>query len=367
MATDAIVPIKLYGSSISYFTGKLENYFRIRGIPYELQAFDMQRHAPLIREKTGSTQMPVLELGDGRWLSDSTPIIKWFETEYAAPAVIPVDPLQRFFSLLLEDYADEWLWRPAMHYRWYYEEGARWASTHLAYEVTPNLLLPSFIKRLVLIRRQRGYTVGDGIRPDQVPGVEAIYHRCLAQLEAILRRRPFLLGDKPSLADIGFSGPMFRHFGLDPIPAEIMRRQAPAVWEWAARLWNTRLEDCDGELLTGVPADWGPILDEIGEHYLPYLCANVDAVVAGKKSFDAEIGGVHYRGARWSKYRVWCLQQLRDHFNALPEVEQSTAQALLEQHGCWEPLWRQPELPMDDDLCSQLPFYVDAKMIDIHK
>ena len=27
-------PVILYGSSISYFTGKMENYFQIRSIPY---------------------------------------------------------------------------------------------------------------------------------------------------------------------------------------------------------------------------------------------------------------------------------------------------------------------------------------------
>ena len=28
-------PVILYGSSISYFTGKMENYFKVRGIPYK--------------------------------------------------------------------------------------------------------------------------------------------------------------------------------------------------------------------------------------------------------------------------------------------------------------------------------------------
>ncbi len=368
MASDSIFPITVYGSSISYFTGKLENYFRIKGIPYQLQALTARHHAGLVKERTGSTQMPALELADGRWMSDSTPIIQWFETEYPAPVVTPVDPLQRFFSLLLEDYADEWLWRPAMHYRWYYDEGARFASCHLVNELAPDVPLPAFFKRWLITRRQRGgYTTGDGITPDQVPGVEAIYRRTLAQLEAIFRKRPFLLGDKPSLADIGFSGPIFRHFGLDPIPAEIMRQQAPAVFEWAARLWNTSLEDCPGTLLQGVPGDWGPILDEIGGQYLPYLCANIDAVAAGQKRFDAEIGGVRYRAARWSKYRVWCLQQLRGHFKALAPADQDTAQALLEQHGCWEPLWRHTDLPIEAGLCSQLPFHVDAKMIDVYE
>jgi hypothetical protein len=270
--------------------------------------------------------------------------------------------------LLLEDYADEWLWRPAMHYRWYYSEGAQFASLHLVDELAADIPAPAFLKRRIIMRRQRGgYTSGDGITVDQVPGVEAIYRRTLEQLEAIFRTRPFLLGDRPSLADIGFSGPFFRHFCLDPVPAEIMRQEAPAVWEWAARLWNTKMQDCRGTWLQGIPADWGPILEEIGRQYLPYLCANIDAVEAGQKRFDANIDGVQYRGARRSKYRVWCLQQLRGHFKALASAEQDKAQALLEQHGCWEPLWRHAELPIASGFCDQLPFHVDAKMIEVYE
>ncbi|MEZ5501544.1 MAG: glutathione S-transferase family protein [Halioglobus sp.] len=367
MTPESLPPIVVYGSSISYFTGKLENYFRLKGIPYRLQALTSPHHAKLVRQHTGSTQMPALQLGDGRWMTDTTAIIQWFETEFPAPAVMPTDPLQRFFSLLLEDYADEWLWRPAMHYRWYYREGARFASGHLATELAAGVPLPFFCKRWIITRRQRGgYTAGDGITPDQVPGVEAIYRRMLEQLEAIFRVRPFLLGDKPSLADIGFSGPVWRHFGLDPIPAQIMKQQAPAVWEWAARLWNYNQHQQAGALLQGIPADWGPILAEIGRHYLPYLCANIDAVAAGNKRFDADVGGVHYRGARWSKYRVWCVRQLRAHFSALPDEDRKQAQALLEQHGCWETLWRHAQLPIAEELCSRLPFFGDAKMIDVY-
>ena len=364
---ESICPVTIYGSSISYFTGKLETYCRIKGIPYRLEALTAGRTAPLVREHTGSSQMPALRLADGRWLSDTTPIIQWFEQAFPEPAVIPSNPLQRFFSLLLEDYADEWLWRPAMHFRWYYQAGARFAGHHLAEEIGADVALPTALKRWMITRRQRrGYTAGDGITRDQVPAVEAIYRRMLEQLQAILQTRPFLLGERPSLADVGFSGPIFRHFALDPVPAGIMRREAPAVWEWSARLWNYRLGDTSGELLAGIPGDWGPILEEIGAHYLPYLCANNAAVAAGHRRFDAEVGGVRYRGARWSRYRVWCLQQLRAHFNALGADDQLAARALLERHGCWEPLWRQAELPIDDSVCGRLPFHVDAKMIDVY-
>jgi hypothetical protein len=226
---------------------------------------------------------------------------------------------------------------------------------------------PYFLKRWSITRRQRnGYTTGDGIRRDQVPGVEAIYHRSLEQLEAIFRERPFLLGDRPSLADIAFSGPFYRHFALDPVPAQIMRQQAPAVWEWSARLANYGHRDETGSLLQGIPADWGPLLNEVGQHYLPYLCANIDAVANGQKRFDAEIGGVSYRGAHWSKYRVWCLKRLRAEYSALPEPHQEEARNLLTQHDCWEPLWRHQQLPVDEALCARLPFFCDAKMIDVY-
>ncbi len=358
----------VYGSSISYFTGKLENYLRLKGISYRFEPMSMRTVAPLMKAETGSTQVPAMQLADGRWLTDSTPIIEWFEKEMPEPAVYPADPLQRFVSLLLEDYADEWLWRPAMHYRWHYDVGARFASAHLAAELGADVPVPGVLKRRNVIRRQRsGYTTGDGIVADQIAGVEAIYFRTLEQLEAIFRARPFMLGTRPSLADIGFSGPFFRHFALDPVPAEILRQRAPAVLEWVARLWNGAGAMATGELGDGIPDDLGPLLEEIGTHYLPYLCANVRAVRDGQRRFDVEVGGVRYVGARWSPYRVWCLQRLREHFEALPDEARAEAQTLLERHGCWEPLWREEQLPLAAGFCERLPFFADAKMIDVYQ
>jgi glutathione S-transferase len=366
--TTALQPITLHGSDISYFTGKLENYFRVREIPYELRSMQLPGDRRRLEKNVGLMQMPALQLGDGRWMTDTTRIIQWFEAEYPQRGLIPGDPLQAFICLLLEDWADEWWWRPAMHYRWYYPEGACLQSRHLADELMGNHRVPGWLKRYALRRRQRrGYTSGDGITRAAVPGVEAAYLRLLDQLQAIFSRRVFLLGDKPSLADIGLSGPFFRHFALDPIPLEIIRRRAPAVLEWVARLWNCRLSSCSGEWLPGVPDDLGPLLDDIGTSYLPYLCANVAAVAAGHKRFDLEVGGIAYRGARYSRYRVWCLQELRAHFDALPTETRQQARGLLERHGCWEPLWRQPDLPLLPGQEQGLPFRADSKMVGVNE
>ena len=363
-----MLPVTLYGSNISYFTGKMENYFRVRDIPYRLHSMQYPADEKLLQSKVGLGQMPAVQLADGRWMTDTTKMIQWFESEFPQAGLIPADPLQRFVCLLLEDWADEWWWRPAMHYRWHYPEGARFASWHLATELLGSMPGPVWVKRRWVQRRQRrGYTSGDGITPDNIPAVEAGFKRLLAQLQAIFADRPFILGERPSLADVGFSGPFFRHFALDPVPLEIIRQEAPAVLEWVARLWNTRIDTCSGDWATGIPADLGPLLDDIGAAYLPYLCANADAVSAGKKQFDVEVDGALFRGARYSRYRVWCLQELRSHYLALPDVAQVAARGLLEKHACWEPLWRNERLPLLPGQEQQLPFRGDTKMVGVNE
>lgn len=370
MMSGDLFPLSLYGSQISYFTGKLEMYFRVRGIPYELKPLKTGAVADEIYQALGSTQMPALRLADGRWMSDSTATIQWFDESFPPGALTPTEPILRFFSLLLEDYADEWLWRPAMHYRWYYPLGAHYAGQLLAEEVAADSRIPVVIRRHVITSRQhRGYTTGDGITATAVPGVEAIYYEALDQLQAIFELRPFILGDAPSLADIGFSGPMFRHFGLDPVPAEIMRRRAPAVYAWLGRLWNFPAQVQAGrEPWPGMlPEDCMPILATIGRAYLPYLNANIRAVARGQRRFDVSIDGVSYRGARVSRYRIWCLQRLRQAFAAMPEEAQRSTREVLEEAGAWAPLWAEAELPIDAALCSGLPFHVDAKMIEVYR
>ena len=54
--------------------------------------------------------------------------------------------------------------------------------------------------------------------------VEDDFLKLLENLNNIFEKRKFLFGNRPSIADIGFSGPFFRHFALDPVPLEIIRQ-----------------------------------------------------------------------------------------------------------------------------------------------
>ncbi|HAE27376.1 MAG TPA: glutathione S-transferase family protein, partial [Hyphomonas adhaerens] len=106
--------LKVYGLKVSYFTGKLEAYLRYKEIPYEFCPMTARDFMRTIPEKTGAMQMPAVELPDGRWMTDTSPMIDWFETQHPDPPILPEDPAQAFLCRLIEDYADEWLWRPAM-------------------------------------------------------------------------------------------------------------------------------------------------------------------------------------------------------------------------------------------------------------
>jgi len=308
----------VYGGDESYYTGKLEAYLRAKGIPYRLERFSRKNMARCARN-TGVVQIPQVECPDGSWLVDTTPIIAYFEKTSPDPTITPRDPVVRFVSLLLEDYADEWLWRPAMHYRWSYADSARLMSGWLA-EHLRDVPAPLFMHKLFWRVRQTWVFVrADGVNAQTRAAVEASYFESLDALEAIFRERPFILGERPTQADFGFFASMFRHFFCDPHSGRIMRERAPAVQEWVARMWNTTPARFAGAPLpdTLLPL-LEPLLNAVADVYLPYLAANEEAYAAKQKSVSYEAQGV-----RWSEptkpYRVWCLHELRRQLSLLDD------------------------------------------------
>jgi glutathione S-transferase len=336
-------PYRAYVMDVSYFSGKLEAYLRYKRIPYErieTGAREMRRE---LLPNTGLMKVPTLLTPAGEWLQDSTPIIDWLEERHPDGCVIPADPHQAYLCRLLEDYADEWLWRPALHYRWSYPRDARLLGDRIAAEVMRDVPLPQFLKaRMMRSRQYRTYVAGDGVTSATRAHVESVYTHTLARLERVLAERPFLLGERPSLPDFGFFASMFRHFSLDPTPARLMRDRAPAVYAWVARLWNARWDVDDGPWVAPgtVPLGWIEILADAGASYLPYLHANAVAWRSGRRRFDFALGGVVYRNLPVVHYRVWCRERLQDHFEALAPAAGEKLRATLSAAGAWEPLWR---------------------------
>lgn len=314
--------MKVYGSRVSYYTGKLEAYLRYKGIAYQPLPMPYDQ-AKMLREKVGAVQMPIVECDDGRWMSDTTPILLHLEQERPDCPIVPAAPAVGFVARLIEDYGDEWLWRPAMHYRWSYRHDRLLISNILVDEIGNFSTAPRWLKRRLIARRQfTSFVRKDGVDESTRAHVEATYAAALDAMERMLENRQFLLGDAPTLADFGMMGPMFRHFGQDPTPAEIMRNRAPGVFAWVARMWNARGNPAPC-FVTTIPDDASVLLREICATHLVQLAANAEAFARGAAHFAMDVQGCRYTRLPTSRYRVWCLEVLRSAFAELDDAAQA--------------------------------------------
>ncbi len=308
----------VYKSDISYFSGKLEAFLRYKGIPYEAVECgraEMRR----IAIATGIQKMPAVELRDGRWLYDSTPTLAWFEERHPEPSTVPEDPALAFLALLVEDYGDEWLWRPAMWWRWVPIASRRAVGYRIGRAFAPRPLA-SVLSWLFGARQRREWLWGDGVHRGNEAAVRDMLLRELEFLEDVFARRPFLLGNRPTAADFGYFASMFRHFGNDPDPAEVVRREAPRTYEWLARVWNPPGERAAPAVWQWPEIEvWRPLLERICGDYLPYLHQNALAFREGRKRFDYRGAHLAFEGTQTTHYRVYCRERLQQQYGSLDE------------------------------------------------
>ncbi len=326
----------LHVMDISYFSGKVESYLRYKEIPYRRETVTHRTLVGHVGRRTGVAQVPAMELEDGTWLRESSTMIRWLEERHPSPPVVPVDPVEAFIGALVEDYCDEWLWRPAMWWRWVPETTRRHLGRRIAREVLHDLPVPAELLARIFARRQHvAWLSGDGMSKDASRAVRDAYLVELRSLEAILAERPFLGGERPSIVDIGFMGPMFRHFACDPDPAIVMRREAPRVWAWVARMWAARASELDAGASHAPPTGRGfdELLGRVCQIYLPYLRANARALSAGESRFDFEAGPFRFEGTRTNAHRAWCRSVLRERFAALESRHQLAVVERLRPHG----------------------------------
>jgi glutathione S-transferase len=267
---------------------------------------------------------------DGSWLTDTTLIIRHLERTQPEPAITPRDAVARFISLLLEDFGDETLWRPALYYRWAFKDDARLMSGRIAAGMLRDVPLPFFLRRQFILRRQQGvYLRADGVTSSTRRAIEQLLHEALAAMEAALEHSPFVMGERPSEADFGLFGSMFRHFFSDPTPAKLMRERAPRTLAWVTRLWAlTPAQFADRPAITAVPASVAGLLKLTATSHLPYYAANAKAVAEGQRDVTFTDFGATFTVPA-SPYRAWCLSELQREFSALSPDQQASVTRLL--------------------------------------
>ncbi len=303
MATDTMT---LWGSPHSLYTGKVRSYLIKKGLPFREQTLAHPRFQAEIVPAVRHMVVPVLELADGTLLQDSSEIIETLEARYPEQPMLPSTPVQRCVALLLDAYGTEGLLAPGMHYRWSYRaeqeaflqaEFGR-AVSHGASREERNAA------GRALMDYFSNFLPGLGVTVETIPAIEASYEALLEVLDAHFQCHPYLLGNRPSIADFGFMAPLFAHLARDPVPAHLMKLKAPNVFRWTERMNLANVPDgefpeCHGEWLAddAIPASLEPVLAHIFADWGPQWLA--DAALFNTWCGDQPAGtAVEVRGER---------------------------------------------------------------------
>lgn len=355
---------RLYGTPGSLYTAKARSYLIKQGIAFENRAAGEARFREEIVPKVGRWIIPVLEAADGELVQDGSEIIAWAEAKGLSryPAY-PLTPRHRVIAQIFELFGGEGLLRPAMHYRWNFDDTNQ---PFLARDFIAGLARPGAPPEeagmvfSMAAGRMRKAMAGFGVSPDSIPLVEAAYERFLDLFEAHLEASPYLLGGRPTVGDYGLIGPLYPHLGRDPYPAQLMKRRAHRVWRWVERMNAPDLDAGEygappPDLFAddAVPETLRALLAFVAEDYLPELRAQVAFIndwLEARPDLEAGTNGMPRPGDRvigqasfdWRgvtitvnvmPYRIYLLQKVQDAAAALAPADRAAVDTLLAATG----------------------------------
>ena len=350
----------LFGTPGSLYTGKARSYLIKQGIAFENCAAGEARYRERILPRIGRWIIPALETPEGEVIQDGSDIIAYFETKGRAryPAY-PTTPLHRLIAQIFELFGGEGLLRPAMHYRWNFDDVNR---AFLERDF-PAALAPPFAEHELQAnvfemasQRMRKAMASFGVTAESIPAVEASYAEFLSLFEAHLAASPYLLGGRPTLGDWGLIAPLYAHLARDPYPSQIMKRTAFRVWRWVERMNATDLDvgEYDHPSPTlfaddAVPETLKQLLRFVAADYLPEVEAFVAFTndwLAQRPGLEAGTNGcprpqdrvIGQTAFDWRSstitvgvmpYRLYLLQKIQDVVDAASPRDRTAIDALL--------------------------------------
>jgi glutathione S-transferase len=309
--------------------------------------------------------VPFLVEDDERVLYDTSALALWIDERHAAPngriderhaapygRLVPADPAIAFVARLVDEAFDEFGLYMVHHNRWVVSAGTNDAGARLAREFA-RVLPPGtgwILDRRFSERQVRrlpylfsvappGFSVGlrAGLTPPAPPGfppthaiLDEAWAAYLASIEAILVRRPFLLGEGFTIADAGVYGQLAMNLA-DPTAAADIRRRAPTTFAWLRAIRERRHAGAAGP--PRLEPDLAGLLAVVARTFVPLMQQNEraydDARRSGETTFnerafderralyDGTLLGRPFRSvAKTFQVRVW--RDLRSAWGALP-------------------------------------------------
>lgn len=272
---------RVHGMMQSYFTRKMTGYLDYKAIPWVFRRFPGASPEAMTAGYPGG--VPVVETPDGEFMWDSTAMIHHLELRVPERTVLPPDPVQRFLCYVIEDAADEWIYRVAVGSRWYFPENAAVGGFELARDIAVRMPVPCDQAHLAVGQHVRSSCGPLGVTAETIPlWVDDVLRPWLRVLGAHLAERPYLFGERPSLADFALFGGNAAHFTNDPLCRRWAEADGPAVVQQTHRLLEPEDQtfgpwDDPGDTADTLTA----VLAELGARYLPWVSrACADGVAA---------------------------------------------------------------------------------------
>lgn len=191
--------MKLYGYWRSSSAWRVRIALEWKGLPVEhvpvhLVADGGQQHGPAHVARNPLRQVPVLELDDGRLLSQSVAIVEYLDEVHPAPPLMPADPYLRAWTRQLVEVVNSGI-QPLQNLR-------------------------------ILVALEAG-----GV--DRMAWARQVIDPGLRALQDLARPRAgrFLVGDEPTLADLYLVPQLYnaRRFGCDLAPLDLLLRVEQAA------------------------------------------------------------------------------------------------------------------------------------------
>jgi len=351
----------MYGSPPSLYSGKVRSYLRKKGLSYSERLTCHPDYFAKIMPAVGRYIIPVIECADGTIVQDTSEIIDFLETRHSGPSVYPESPKQKVAALILELFGDEGMLRPAMHYRWNFDDDnddfVSLEFGRFMVPTAPDADAKAFAKPVKA--QMSGLLPVLGVTAATIPAIEAGYADLLTALDAHFLTHPYLLGGRPTIADYGLYAPLYAHLSRDPAPSLLMKKTANRVWRWVERMTAPDLDkpefpDMPDALLAQdeIPETLANILKLVASDYLPEIVSLVDYINhyisenaptegapiitdPAKRSlggFHTIIRGTDHRLAA-RHYSIWMLQRVQDAYCELSDTDQSDVETMLEAVG----------------------------------
>lgn len=283
-----MVPYLVYGLTRSYFTRKVTGYLDYTDRPWRLEPGFGQQAAATGAGWNGG--IPVVTNPDGALMWDSTSIIE--HLDQATPtdrSVLPADPTLQFVAYLLDDFSDEWFYRPAVGSRWSYPANTLTAGWQIAEELSSSLPIPAAFARDRVVETMTASLPKLGVTEDNIDAwMSEVLVPWMRALDVHLAEGGYLLGGRPSIADFAVFGANAAHFMGDPYCRELTDEHGSAAVAHTARLLMPQQQSF-GEWFDAddIPDSLVALIAEAGRHYLPWV---TEATVAGSATVELADG-----------------------------------------------------------------------------